>query len=404
MIKLSCVFCRTGKFCPMHSHETLFKIQNFSKEEFASTSPPTVFIGSKLKYPKVNVGILAPPEETENAWLYDAQRYWAQNNYVIPQIVRLRSHLINSRFQTNVHEARKSSRFLAIAQEIGMASKPTNIEIALQKKVKINSSFDQITLPMGPVAPLKNIQITENPRIPTKVDKVVSDIDLKAQDALLYLYQNEFNERDLSQLLSLGILGLQKNRRLVPSRFSITTTDDILGKSLIKKIQEYKNIDTNKLCYGSYLGNYYFLLFFPEVFSYELFETYVSNQTWNGKMTMHDYESHYGRKKYVDETAGGYYSARLAVLEHLAKIKRQASVLVLRFITPAYTTPLGVFVCREATRKALQNEISFATKEELIQKTKEMIFEKFRFDITNILKQSRLFTSVNQPKLTQYLS
>ena len=403
MIKLSCVFCRTGKFCPMHSHETLFKIQNFSKEEFASTSPPTVFIGSKLKYPKVNVGILAPPEETENAWLYDAQRYWAQNNYVIPQIVRLRSNLINSRFQTNVYEARKSSRFLAIAQEIGMASKPTNIEVILQKKIKINSSFDQITLPMGPIAPLKNIQITENPKIPMKVDKVVSDTDLKAVDAMLYLYQNEFDEKDLSQLLSLGILGLQKNRRLVQSSFSITATDDILGKSLIKKIQEYKHLDAYKLYHGSYLGNYYFLLFFPEVFSYELFETYVSNQTWNGKATMHDYESHYGRKKYVDETAGGYFACRLGILQKLNAIKRQASILALRFITPAYTTSLGVFVCREATRKALENEISFSTKEELIQKTKEIIFEKFRFDIVNTLKQSKLLAQVNQPKLTQYL-
>ena len=403
MIKLSCVFCRAGKFCPMHSHETLFNIKNFSKEEFASTSPPTVFIGSKLKYPKVNVGILAPPEETENAWLYDAQRYWAQNNYVIPQIVRLRSNLINSRFQTNVYEARKSSRFLAIAQEIGMASTPTNIEVALQKKIKINSSFDQITLPMGPIAPLKNIQITENPKIPMKVDKVVSDTDLKAVDAMLYLYQNEFDEKDLSQLLSLGILGLQKNRRLVPSSFSITATDDILGKSLIKKIQEYKHLDAYKLYHGSYLGNYYFLLFFPEVFSYELFETYVSNQTWNGKATMHDYESHYGRKKYVDETAGGYFACRLGILQKLNAIKRQASILALRFITPAYTTSLGVFVCREATRKALENEISFSTKEELIQKTKEIIFEKFRFDIVNTLKQSKLLAQVNQPKLTQYL-
>ena len=118
---------------------------------------------------------------------------------------------------------------------------------------------------------------------------------------------------------------------------------------------------------------------------------------------MHDYESHYGRKKYVDETAGGYFACRLGILQKLNAIKRQASILALRFITPAYTTSLGVFVCREATRKALENEISFSTKEELIQKTKEIIFEKFRFDIVNTLKQSKLLAQVNQPKLTQYL-
>ena len=41
--------------------ETSFKFREMkSVEKLDSNSPPSVFIGSKLKYPVVNVGILIP--------------------------------------------------------------------------------------------------------------------------------------------------------------------------------------------------------------------------------------------------------------------------------------------------------------------------------------------------------
>jgi len=41
------------------------RIIKLDKKDFFGSSPPTIFIGSKLRYPNVNVGILSPPEETE---------------------------------------------------------------------------------------------------------------------------------------------------------------------------------------------------------------------------------------------------------------------------------------------------------------------------------------------------
>ena len=70
MVKLSCVFCSKGKLCPIHSTELYFKSKDYSNiNNLDSASPPTVFIGSKLKYPKVNVGILTPVEKQEEAFL-----------------------------------------------------------------------------------------------------------------------------------------------------------------------------------------------------------------------------------------------------------------------------------------------------------------------------------------------
>ena len=56
-----------------------FRHKEFGRvSEIDTISPPSVFIGSKLRYPAVNVGIMSPIERDEDAWVYDAEKYWAE--------------------------------------------------------------------------------------------------------------------------------------------------------------------------------------------------------------------------------------------------------------------------------------------------------------------------------------
>ena len=398
MVKLSCRFCASGMLCPIHSVNTNFKINELKDlESFASASPPSVFIGSKLHYPEVNVGILSPPEETKDFWIYDAQNYWAKKNYPIQKIVQLRSSLVNSRFKTRVRNL--NQRLIDLTQEVGMSISPVDVNIELKQKIRFNINFNKIALPMGPSGSLKKIELTSNPKVPVQIERVYSDTDLKAVEALKYLYTKNFNEKTLSQLLSLGILGLKHNRRLVPTRFSITAIDDTIGKFLIGEIKDHKLIDNYTLYFDGYLGNYYLVLLFPEVFNYELFETYTPSNT-----TVSDSEDYFGRKNYAEKTSGGYYAARIAVLEKLNQLKKQASALVLRFITAEYFMSLGVWVCRESSRKSLQSEpLVFDTKEQMLKKAEEIIKNKFNFDVNGILKQSKIIKNIrNQLKLNKF--
>ena len=170
----------------------------------------------------------------------------------------------------------------------------------------------------------------------------------------------------------------------------------------MKEIRDYKMVVDCELHIGGYLGNYYFMLLFPDVFSYELFESYVSGQ-WKGAVTT-DYESSFGRTRYVSETAGGHYAARLPVLEYLHKSKRRASVLALRFITDEYYSHLGVFVCREAARKAMKGEkIKFDSKDKMIEAVKNVVFNRFGIDVSIVLKKSKLLDGVmTQKKLFEF--
>ena len=149
-------------------------------------------------------------------------------------------------------------------------------------------------------------------------------------------------------------------------------------------------------------------MFFPDVWGYELFETFANKKEnpWSvqGNSYATDYETFKGKKDYAEETAGGYYAARLPIMEYLKKKKRQSSVLVLRFITEEYWAPLGVWVCRESVRKALKsNPIEFDSREYMLKYAYALSKKKFGYDIEIMMKKSKILNIMKtQRKLTQF--
>ena len=411
-MKIPCIKCKGATplqscgraFCPILAKaEAMYKLENkFEKENFEGSSPAP-FVG-RFNYPDINVGILSLPEMQEEAWLYDAPNYWAQKNFEIPEIIEMRSSLINSRFRTNI---RQTNKFLEISREIGMASKPVDLEISLDKKPAFRITQEPYLAPMGPNAKLKKADIISNPKIDYKVDKVVSDTDLKAGSAIAYLYRHNFDENFLSRLLSVGTIGIKTNRKLVPTRWSITAVDDTIAKHIISNIKQHDS--TNYLSFfGGYLGNYFLVLLFPEVWQYELFETYMPKASWNPSDSIDyttDYEPYEGRKSYAENCGGGSYAIRLPILEKLAELKKQATVLVLRFITCEYATHLGVWVPREAARKALSSKpIEFSSKELMLSYTKSLVRKKFGYDMEILLNKSIIIKNLkNQKKLSAFI-
>ena len=386
------------KFSREVAKDAMFKIkQKLNKKDFFSSSPAP-FVGHQ-GYPELNVGILSPVEFTSDAWKYDAPKYWAMNNMQIPQIIDYRSALINSRFKVNVHNRNK---FLEIAQEVGIASKPVDIEFHLKEKPSFGFESDRILTPTGPKGMLEKAKVTSNPKVEYHVDKVTSDIDLKAGEALNYLYEKGYDENFLSRMLSIGTLGIGRNRKLVPTKWSITATDDTLGKAVIDEIKEYPEAEYMAF-FGGYLGNYYLILVFPEKWSYELFEMSVPLDVnpWSKdkKFYATDYEDYYGRKQYASETAGGYYANRLPILNALKILKRQGTVISLRFITDEYTMPLGVWVVREASRNAMSSKpLRFSSEELMMEYARMIAGTKFGINVDNLLKNSVIIRSMKTQK------
>ena len=386
--------------------DTNFKVKNLSNlSNIYSNSPPSVFIGSKLKYPLVNVGILSPIERDENSWLYDDAKYWAENNFNIKDVVKIRESLLNSRFQSKVTDSRLNKKFIQIAQDIAIASKPVDVEIELKKGLNFERQKDKVITPNGLKGNLKKARITSNIKTHRQIDKVIND-EIKASEGISYLYKRNFSEYALSKILSVGVLGLKKDKKLVPTRWSITATDDTLGKNLLEKVREYKWVENHELFFGEFMGNQYLILLFPDVFNFELFELYMPGSSWNpseGIKASTDFENYFGRKDYASNTSGGYYATRLPILEYLNSIKKQASVLAIRIETPTYWAALGVWVVRESVRKSLNKKISFNSKDELMKSAEKIGKIKFNFNPETIFKRSKIINEVlTQKKLMQW--
>lgn len=385
--------------CPVQARAmALTRVKNVLKELSFSGSAPAPFIG-RFGYPHISVGILTPPDVREGAWEYDAPKHWVKESYKIPEIVELRSGLVQSRSHVHVKEP---GRIVELAQLVGMADRPVDVEVELSRLPRFSLAVDSHHAPMGAIGEVVKAELTSNPHIPAVVEKVVADVDLRAVGGLTRLYDKGVDELALAKLLSVGTLGLEKNRRLVPTRWSITATDDVLGKHLHRQVLDFALADVQAF-FGGYLGNYYLVLFLTGSWGFELFEIALPGVYDPMGGVSSDYEGLLGRTTYADNCAGGYYTVRLAALEKLRAMKRQAQVLVFRFISSEYTIPLGVWVTREATRQALESKpISFSTLDLALTYARHLSLRKFGYDVRALLDASKLLRSRSQKRLQEF--
>lgn len=376
-MKSLCLKCKGRNWCgkPCNYNKITVKKVEF-KKEFYGTSP-TVFIG-KHNYPNVNIGIMSPQLQTEHARDWDNPQLWYKE-YNINQVVEKRTTLVNCNTKIN-------SKFLDKVQEVALSKKPVDVEVALNKKPKPKFEQDFVNNPMGPSTKVEKVRICDNISMNKTVEKCYYDFDLKSMKAVNILYQKDFDVNSITRMFSTGAFGVKKNRKVVPTRWSITAVDDALGKQLIRQVKCYKLIDDYRVLSGDFYGNYYTIILLPNVWGYELFET------TNGTTYCHDFEEYNCRKSYALNTAGGYYASRLAVLEYLSRIKKQARAIVLRQVTPEYSCPLGVWVVRQATRKATGNVKGFNSKEEMLKHL------KITTPINGLLNSSKLFENFNLQK------
>jgi hypothetical protein len=388
-------YCNRG-FCVIRQKIQVQKNFNEnSKKEFFGENY-NVFVG-KFGYPDINVGLLNINEPKKDEAI-DNPLLWSKDEYDINHIIQLRSNLINSNFKAQIKGF--NDRFMDLVKDVSLTDRPVDTEISLEKKPQFKLTFNQDTTPFGPSIKLEKARITENIHVPTKVDKIVND-DLKASEGLTELHKKGYDEYYLTKVFSVGNLGLNANKKLVPTRWSITAVDDTLGKDIIKEIKDYHIVNKYQLYFGGHLGNNYLVMFLPEVWSYELFEMMTSSHP---NTAMHDYENYYGRKEYAMETAGGYYAARFSILNRLKSDKRQATVLALRLVTNDYWAPLGVWVVREAVKKAMNSKpLEFDTKEEMISYTLNLAKKQFDYDLSPMIKNSELLKQIRiQKKISEY--
>lgn len=367
----------------------LKEITSLQGLEFQGNSPPGLFV-SHTNYPKVTISPMTPVSIVEDSDLLDNPERWFGRS--LEELIAMRSSLLRSTKLIKTIEARNPGKELSLMQETVMSEKPVDLEIHLKKKPSLKMDFDSRFAPLGPSAPLKKISLESNPKIPRAIDYLASDGEVKSSFALNELYSKGIKIHSLYKLLSCGTLGVQKNRVLVPTKWSITAVDDSVSKKLIEKIKYYREIDSIQLFQAEHLWNKYWILFLPRPYSYEMLEAWIrENKSLHETEVLADSEFFEGRKKYASEITGAYYSGRLAIAEYLEEIKRQASAIIFREVQEEYKTSLGTWQIREAVRHAFQKKpLEFQD----LNLALNFISTKLRLPLNKFKEKSKLLDNV----------
>jgi len=323
-------------------HESLSKYGNlFSSNEISGTSPPSVFVGSH-NYPKVFVGPLVPPIHG-NTELLDNPEKWKGKS--LEEIVNFRLNLVRGIQKVPIEQT--EGRYIENLQEVTMSSKPTDLDLIFNKKVSSNISINGESAPFGPIGEIKSAKFSGSTSS-KPIEKIFYDKDIDASDAVLKLYNSGIEISKIQKCFSIGMLG--KKRKLVPTKWSITATDDIISKSIVENILENNVIDVCKIFSYEHLGNIFSVILFPRRWMFEMIEAWYSNGIIGFGS---DYEDARGIK-HPPHIAGAYFAGKLAVSEYLLKNKIQSGVLIFREIRPEYSIPVGVWQVREGIREAMK--------------------------------------------------
>ncbi len=403
----TCVKCRGRLWCGptcwiLEKYETKQKSLSQMKEKksFAGSSPPSIFV-SHFGYPKVKIAPMSPVEylDTNSADMLDNPERWFGKS--LEELVGYRTRLIRSNVPISIHAAKNPTNELQKIQEVAMASEKVDVEVELHKAPQEKLEFSHDAPPMGPQANMKKFELQENPKIPTKVQYLVGDTDAKAGTAIGELYAHETPIHHLYKLLSAGTLGVKENRKLVPTRWSITAIDSTVGNQLIDEVKDFPQMGEYRLFESHFLDNHFFVLLLPREWGFDIMEAYRPGGFWAKEMKeVHmscDHEFYEGRKAYAENVAGGYYATRLAVLEWMKENRKQATAVIFREIGAGYAQPMGVWQCRQNVRNAMAQEAqSFETLDSALKalepKLTVPLFEwkKNSVILDRVLRQKRI--------------
>ena len=357
----------------------------FSSNFISGSSPPSVFVGS-YGYPKVAVGPMLPPIHG-NTMILDMPELWLGKS--LEEIVNYRLSLVRGIQQVKISDPQ--GKYIENLQEVAMATKPIDSDIDFLKMITHTTSIDGESAPFGPIGEIKNAKFS-NSSSDKNIQRTYYDKDLLAQDAVLQLYNNGIEISRIQKCFSIGMFG--RNRKLVPTRWSITATDDIISKSLVSEIIELDIIDSYKVFTYNHLGNFFSVVLFPSRWMFEMQEAWYDLQGRIGFGS--DFEDARGLDHYP-ATAGAHFASRLGVAEYLFKNKVQAGVIVLREIRPEYAVPLGVWQVREGIRMAMkQNPTIVSSFEEGIDfACKSLSIDKKEWLANSNLQKARRQKSIS---------
>ena len=357
-----CAICKGGHLlCGKERCPLMIKFYSRQKtmpmidmKDLAGSSPPAVFVG-RYGYPKVDIGPLVPGEFGDTS-VMDRPEMWGGKS--IDEIVDFRFRLVRGKYRIDATDFAKSGRIVEDVQSLALTERPVDVETSFFDRPRGRLVLDDEVQPFGPSARMETMT-KSNGKWEQNLEKGYYDTDMKAVDAVLQAYNSGSYISDIQKAFSVGAFGQDKNRRFVPTRWSITAVDDMIGKDYLSRTRWYPPIEDYRLYYYEELDNRWAIILLPATWRFELIEAWYPGTSWNpaGERIeiISSYEFFRPRTEYA-EIGGCYYASRMAVNELLERQHMTAGAVICREAHAGYVMPVGVWNVRENVRRTLKTE------------------------------------------------
>ena len=313
--------------------------------DLEGSTPPSVFIG-RWNYPKVYAGPMMA-NQLGDTYIMDSPESWLNQNKSQDDILKYRMNLVRGKQLMRIDDL--DNPFVEKLQDISLASKSTDAEANFLKRPR-GASLSQESMPHGPSGILENFDI-DAVKWDRQLEKSYYDTDLSAKDAVMKLHEKNVPFSAIQKSFSVGAFGIGKNRKLVPTRWSITAVDSSLADELLKDVRKNPILDTYRVYENEDLNNYYGIILTPTEWQFEWIEAFYKVKN-NEELIFSDYETNEDKKEY-SSVGGCYYTSKMVVLDALKQMNLQSGLLILREAYTGYV-PMGVFNVRENIKKAME--------------------------------------------------
>jgi len=320
---------------------------------------PTIFVG-KYGYPKVFIGPMLPDLHGDTRYM-DTPEDWLGTTSVPEDIANFRLQLVRGKQSVHIKD---TSRITEMVREIALSNNSTEMEAQFVHR-PTGGTFNEEVQPFGPSAALKSMRIKPG-KYDHQLEKAYYDTDLKAADAVKELYERGAAISAIQRAFSVGAFGLENNRKLVPTRWSITAVSSTLGEHLLNNVREYPTIEDYRVYEYEHMRNKFVVLMIPQRWSHESMEAFFPSIIGDKLEIFGDWEGYEKKKEYA-LIGGCYYETRLQCARLFERERRQGTAIILREAYPNYL-PLGVWLVRESMNEALsQPPQKFETLKEALQ-------------------------------------
>ncbi len=204
---------------------------SFRGKTVTAFSPPGIVV-EPLKYPIVRASVLASTQASEFISIYDHPDSW--RGLDSDAILKMRKCLFRFGAQVDA-KTMEPSPLVDTLQTVALSVNP----LALHFEVSDIPQKDLVPLggllPTGPAVDARNATILNEPET-SRVAEKITEQDIPAAEAIWKLLDYEYTLDQVARLMSVGLLGMKDNRRLIPTKSAYKATIDAFVNRAIMEL------------------------------------------------------------------------------------------------------------------------------------------------------------------------